>query len=91
MVLINKSLKNRIFYTAEGNLKFNIHGIADRQLSKHYEQEIVKGMHGFAIQKNANKKVAKPATKSSKKEPAKTTIITTNITTKSPDSKYLIQ
>ena len=37
MVLINKSLKNRIFYTAEGNLKFNIHGIADRQLSKHYE------------------------------------------------------
>ena len=86
MVLINKSLKNRIFYTAEGNLKFNIYGIADRQLSKHYEQEIVKGMHGFAIQKNTNKKVDKKATKSSKKEPAKTTI-----TTKSPDSKYLIQ
>lgn len=87
MVLVNKSLKNRVFYTAEGNLKFNIYGIADRQLSEHYEQEIVKGMHGFTIQKNANKKVAKKATKSPKKKPAKTTIITT----KSPDSKYLIQ
>lgn len=91
MVLINKSLKNRIFYTAEGNLKFNVYGIADRQLSEHYEQEIVKGMHGFTIQKKANKKVDKKAdkkaTKSPKKKPAKTTIITT----KSPDSKYLIQ
>lgn len=87
MVLVNKSLKNRVFYTAEGNLKFNIYGIADRQLSEHYEQKIVKGMHGFTIQKNTNKKVAKKATKSSKKKPAKTTIITT----KSPDSKYLIQ
>lgn len=87
MVLINKSLKNRVFYTAEGNIKFNIYGIADRQLSEHYEKEIVKGMHGFTIQKKANKKVDKKATKSSKKKPAKTTIITT----KSPDSKYLIQ
>lgn len=87
MVLINKSLKNRVFYTAEGNLKFNVYGIADRQLSEHYEQEIVKGMHGFTIQKKANKKVDKKATKSPKKKPAKTTIITT----KSPDSKYLIQ
>lgn len=89
MVLVNKSLKNKIFYTAEGNLKFDIYGVADRQLSEHYEQNIVKGMHGFSIKHTVTKKPVKSKkVKTSKTSKSKTTTITTSM---APDSKYLIQ